>query len=342
MTVRLLSAATALLAGLLAVLLLDLALGSPGALAQERKNCPPGFVWVRWSPNGCSQEKLPPHGYINYDGWGTCEAGYQADIEQRATTDGKPPPGSARTSFPYLKACISSTTGIGGGGFGGTAGDAAEQLYDGGGGPSSEELAAVGVGFGLGFGVATWGTFVLGSPIGAGVWGGPRGPGATQVQSLDEMIADAKKRLERTKRQRDDAYARWRSIKDVLSFYESHHFWGQTGHYARMTAFAIFAAVGAYLLIPAEGLAGAYFAVKGATGLTVIKVGAGGSAGVLTAYSVAQPPADVSEAARWIEKIRPIEERAANKYLSLDAQVREEEHRLTQLEGQKLFSKHLK
>jgi hypothetical protein len=101
---RLFSVAMALLAGLLAVFLLDLALGAPGALAQEKKNCPAGFVWERWSPNGCSQEKLPEHGYIDYDGWGTCEAGYQADIEQRPTTDGKPPPGSPRTSFPYLKA----------------------------------------------------------------------------------------------------------------------------------------------------------------------------------------------------------------------------------------------
>ena len=106
MTIRLLSVAMALLAGLLAVLLAELALNAATVSADEpeRKNCPPGFGWIRWSPNGCSQEKLPAHGYINADGYGVCETGYEADREERATTDGKPPPGSGRTNSPYLKA----------------------------------------------------------------------------------------------------------------------------------------------------------------------------------------------------------------------------------------------
>lgn len=106
MPARLSSAATALLVGLLAVFLLDLALGSPGALAQERKNCPEGFVWIRWSPNGCSQEILPAHGKIGFDGHAICEEGYQGIYQRRETTDGKSPPGSPYTSFPYLLQCV--------------------------------------------------------------------------------------------------------------------------------------------------------------------------------------------------------------------------------------------
>ena len=49
MTVRLLSIAITILAGLLAVLLLDLVFcPAEGAFADERKNCPSGFSFWRW------------------------------------------------------------------------------------------------------------------------------------------------------------------------------------------------------------------------------------------------------------------------------------------------------
>jgi hypothetical protein len=225
MAARLFYAATALLAGLLAVLLLDLVLGSPGALAQERKNCPPGFVWERWSANGCSQETLPPHGYIDYDGWGTCEAGYKADIEQRPTTDGQPPPGSPRTSFPYLKACVSITTGVagvGGTGFAGIAGDIADKLYSGGGGPSKGTLAGIGAGvtafLAAAVGMAArWSGAVAGSVLGATGRSTSASTSATGKKAeLRRHYRQLESELRAIQRRRDEAYARWKRLGDRL------------------------------------------------------------------------------------------------------------------------------
>ncbi len=318
MAVKSLYVATAILVGLLAVLLIDLALGASGALAQERKNCPAGFVWIRWSPNGCSQEVLPAHGYINADGYGVCETGYDADYEERPTTDGKPPPGSGRTSFPYLKACLSSTTGAAGaGGFSGTAGDAAEQLYDGGGGPSGEELATVGVGFGAGFGLATWRT--LG--IGAGV-GGPPGAirvGATRAPSLDQMIAESKKRLEVLKRQRMEALNDHKAAINLLGFY-SWHYW--TGSIPRWMAVGGISALAALTIEKLTAFA---------------RIVVGGTLYTFTIQNTSWPPPQ-DEAAKMIPKFRAMMLRTGNRVAAIDAQIKGEEQRLLQMEAKKLFS----
>ncbi len=204
--VRLFSVAMALLAGLLAVFLLDLALGATGTLAQEKENCPPGFFWERLSGIGCVQDRstLPGHGKIGYDGTSICEDGYSGAYEHRETTDGEPAPGTPYVNFAFLTACngaaaapAATTGGGGGGGIGGVARDAAEQLYDGGGGPSMGDLAVVGIGFGAGWLFWSWGTGVLGAAGGPGVLGaGVGGPTGVQTaemrrkEYLDKLHAD--------------------------------------------------------------------------------------------------------------------------------------------------------
>jgi hypothetical protein len=174
---RLFSFAMALLLGLLAVFLLDLALGASETLAQERKNCPAGFVWIRWSPNGCSQEMLPAHGKIGYDGYGICEEGYQGIYERRETTDGKSAPGSPYTNFPYLLQCVTPQE------FAAleAAGKLPGQTAAGGRGASPRDLATAGLVAGAAA-LAAAGGWIRGG------WGlAPRGLSPQEIARLEEL-----------------------------------------------------------------------------------------------------------------------------------------------------------
>ncbi|MDH5201617.1 MAG: hypothetical protein OEW93_12070, partial [Candidatus Bathyarchaeota archaeon] len=151
----------------------------------ERKNCPSGFHWVRLSGQCCVQDEgtLPGHGKINFDGTSICEDGYTPEYERRPTTDGEGPPGCPNyTSFPFLTACHATDSGgaavPAGGAISGAGApsnrvqeairDASEALYEGGGGPSKQDLALTGGvvgGFGL---LAALGTFVAAAPPGPG------------------------------------------------------------------------------------------------------------------------------------------------------------------------------
>jgi hypothetical protein len=170
------------------------------ASAQERKNCPPGFHWERFpSPIGCVQTKLPAHGKIGYDGYAICEDGYVGDSERRPTTDGKPAPGSPYSSFPYLFGCyppdeyaqlnaagkLPSQAKKEAGASGGAMSSAAEAVYDGGSGPSPQDLAIAGLGAGAVvatlFGAAT----IAGSP-----------PGAVGAREQFRQVIDTERRNE--------------------------------------------------------------------------------------------------------------------------------------------------
>jgi hypothetical protein len=213
MTIRLLSVTAALLTGLLAVFLLDLALGASGAVAQEKKNCPAGFNWVRLSGIGCVQEQLPSHGKIGYDGTSICEDGYSGTYERRATTDGQPAPGTPYTSFAYLEECTSTAIGagaIGGGAFSGTAGDVAEELYDGGGGPSPGELAGAGV---LIAGAAT--LAATGGRIRGG-WGRAKSYDARILKWYDGRIAELGREIAKAEQELADAEKIWEKTKEKL------------------------------------------------------------------------------------------------------------------------------
>ncbi len=230
MTVRLLSVTAALLTGLLAVFLSDLALGEPEVLAQEKKNCPAGFNWIRLSGTGCVQEALPAHGKISYDGTSICEEGYSGTYERRATTDGKPAPGTPYTSFAYLKECVSGASGAGAGGFSGTAGDIAKELYSGGGWPSSGDLAGAGA---LVAGAAT--LAAAGGRIRGGWRIAPRGLSAQEMArleglakrlaELDRKIAEALKEEQAAKKALDELLNKRNKIaelRDRFRLYEDH------------------------------------------------------------------------------------------------------------------------
>ena len=165
MKVRLLSAVMALLVGLLAVLLLDLALGTAGgALAQEPEPCPPDFHWEQFSGQCCVQdyETLPDHARIGYTGNSICDDGYTGIYKQRATTSGLGPPGCPQyTSFAFLAECVSRGSGAGGViGGGGAIRDISTAIYEGGSGPSPEDLATVG-GAGVGVLLLTGGAILV-------------------------------------------------------------------------------------------------------------------------------------------------------------------------------------
>lgn len=207
----------------------------------ERKNCPPGFHWVRLSGQCCVQDEgtLPGHGKINFDGTSVCEDGYTPEYERRPTTDGEGPPGCPNyTSFPFLTACHATDSGgaavpasgtTGGGGVISGAGapsnrvqeairDASESLYDGGGGPSKQDLALAG-GLTGGFGVLS---VLAGVLVGAA----PLGPGARFAAdaspkrlALEKQLREAEERLRRLKEQEDTAQRKWRSKSDLATWY---------------------------------------------------------------------------------------------------------------------------
>jgi hypothetical protein len=231
---RLFSVAMALLAGLLAVFLLDLALGATGTLAQEKENCPPGFFWERLSGTGCVQDRstLPGHGKIGYDGTSICEDGYSGAYEHRETTDGETAPGTPYVNFAFLTACngaaaapAATTGGGGGGGIGGVARDAAEQLYDGGGGPSMGTLAGIGAGVTTFLAAASaiavrWGGVGAGSVPGAAM-PSASAPGTTpsSVERLADLAARQKEledKLKWSRAKRRNAQARFLAVRKRL------------------------------------------------------------------------------------------------------------------------------
>lgn len=206
----------------------------------ERKNCPPGFHWVRLSGQCCVQDEgtLPGHGKINFDGTSICEDGYTPEYERRPTTDGEGPPGCPNyTSFPFLTACHVTDSGgaavpaggaTGGGGAISGAGapsnrvqeairDASEAVFESGGGPSKQDLALTGGvvgGFGL---LAALGTFVAAAPPGPGARFAA--DAASKRLALEKQLQEAKERLRRLKEQEDTAQRKWRSKSDLATWY---------------------------------------------------------------------------------------------------------------------------
>ena len=78
--------------------------------AQERKNCPEGFVWERMSGQCCVQDRstIPSHGKIGYTGNSLCEDGWYEVYDRRPTTNGEGPPGCPYNSFVFLLECAGS------------------------------------------------------------------------------------------------------------------------------------------------------------------------------------------------------------------------------------------
>jgi hypothetical protein len=201
----------------------------PPASAQERQNCPPGFTWDRLSGIGCVQELLPANAHYSYEGYSICEEGYAGEYERRNTTDGQPAPGTPYTSFAYLLSCTSGGT-AGSQGFSGFAGDVADRLYDSGGAPSPETLAAAGV---LAAGAAA--LAATGGRIPGG-WGlKPGGLSPEQIAKLEEMarkladldrkIAEARKAEDAAKKSLDELLknkTRLAQLGDRFAHTESH------------------------------------------------------------------------------------------------------------------------
>jgi hypothetical protein len=176
--------------------------GSPSAAGQERKNCPPGFVWIRMSGIGCVQEKLPANAKISYEGYSICEDGYTGIYERRATTDGEPAPGTPYTSFAYLKRCEKSGAGSGGGiagGGGGITRDAAKRLYDDGYGPLPGDLAGAG---GLVAGAAT--LAAAGGWIARG-WGAGAQASSARMAELAKRLAELDREIAKAHKEDQEA-----------------------------------------------------------------------------------------------------------------------------------------
>jgi peptidoglycan hydrolase CwlO-like protein len=90
---------------------LMLVVSATSARAQERKNCPNGFVWERMSGQCCVQDRstLPSHGKIGYTGNSLCQDGWYEVYDRRSTTDGEGVDGCpGYTSFVFLLECASS------------------------------------------------------------------------------------------------------------------------------------------------------------------------------------------------------------------------------------------
>jgi hypothetical protein len=175
--------------------------GNPASASQEKKNCPPGFVWIRMSGIGCVQEKLPANGKISYEGYSICEDGYGGIYERRATTDGKPAPGTPYTSFAYLKRCEKSGAGSGAAitGGGGITRDAAQRLYDDGYGPLPGDLAGAGV---LVAGAAT--LAAAGGWV-AGGWGAGAQAASTRMAELAKRLAELDREIAKAHREDQEA-----------------------------------------------------------------------------------------------------------------------------------------
>jgi len=197
MPIRLLYVATALLVGLLAVLLLDLALGAAGdALAQELDNCPEGFHWERMSGQCCVQDfdTIPEHGLIGYTGNSICDEGYTGVYERLPTKNREGVAGCPNyASFAFLEECLKKDSGAGGAiGGGGLIRDASQTLYGGGGGLSKEELAALGAGAAT---VAAAGSALRGGRL----------SGRARMRQLADRLADANRQLEEAVRELEEA-----------------------------------------------------------------------------------------------------------------------------------------
>jgi len=142
---------------------LMLVVSATSARAQERKNCPAGFVWERMSGQCCVQDRstLPSHGKIGYTGNSLCEDGWFEVYDRRPTTDGNGPPGCpGYTSFVFLLECASSreeaqrrqaeVDAAAAGGSGATGGGGlnmsplSDALYGSGGIPAKDDLALAG------------------------------------------------------------------------------------------------------------------------------------------------------------------------------------------------------
>lgn len=216
MTVRLLSVTAPLLIGLLAVFLSDLALGAPGVLADDKKNCPAGFIWERWSPSGCVQQQLPGNGKIGYDGYGICEEGYQGIYERRETTDGKPAPGSPYTSFPYLLQCVTPQEFAALEAAGKLPGQTAGGTGDDGWGASPRELAAAGLVAGAAV-LAAAGGWIRGG-WGAGVQGATPDLKklAARLARLDKEIAKALREDEAARKTMKELSEKMKPLKELL------------------------------------------------------------------------------------------------------------------------------
>jgi len=211
--------AAALLTGLLAVFLLDVALGAPGTLAQEKENCPRDFHWERMSGQCCVQDfdTIPDHGRIGYTGNSICDDGYTGIYERRATTDGEGPPGCPNyTSFVFLEECVKKGSGAGGvTGGGGVIRDASEALYRSGGGPSDKDLAAAGAATAAAVAAAAAGSAMMGRLVSAAGAAGSRINGLTdRLADVDRQLEEAQRRLEEAREKRESA---WRELKAMES-----------------------------------------------------------------------------------------------------------------------------
>jgi hypothetical protein len=197
---------------------LMLVVSATSARAQERENCPDGFVWERMSGQCCVQDRktLPRNGKIGYTGNSLCIEGYEGIYERRPTTNGEGPPGCpGYTSFVYLVECVTPEEWdkraqelaaerdkrdepLGG---------AAGALYGGGGKPTKGQLAGTGAAAAA----------LLGA--GAAAVGLSRGGVPAERRRLERRLRDADRSYRRLLQKEDVAYREWQSWRKLAEWY---------------------------------------------------------------------------------------------------------------------------
>ena len=197
---------------------LMLVVSATSARAQERENCPDGFVWERKSGQCCVQDRstLPRNGKIGYTGNSLCIEGYEGIYERRPTTNGEGPPGCpGYTSFAYLVECVTPEEWdkraqelaaerdkrdepLGG---------AAGALYGGGGKPTKGQLAGTGAAAAA----------LLGA--GAAAVGLSRGGVPAERRRLERRLRDADRSYRRLLQKEDVAWREWQSLRKLAEWY---------------------------------------------------------------------------------------------------------------------------
>jgi hypothetical protein len=197
---------------------LMLVVSATSARAQERENCPDGFVWERMSGQCCVQDRktLPRNGKIGYTGNSLCIEGYEGIYERRPTTNGEGPPGCpGYTSFVYLVECVTPEEWdkrsqelaaerdkrdepLGG---------AAGALYGGGGKPTKGQLAGTGAAAAA----------LLGA--GAAAVGLSRGGVPAERRRLERRLRDADRSYRRLLQKEDVAWREWQSLRKLAEWY---------------------------------------------------------------------------------------------------------------------------